>query len=214
MDEQNLRTPVFADRQFQYRAKAARGFLPEVRAICGAPADRGLTFTPLAPQVADSFDSGAAFQLTNSRRDRYDSWDISLRHTFAGTIRVVCRLHPIERAIERRSRLYSRKSDLRVQGPGPYAWDTPNRFHMWGWAPLPNRFLPRVAPILTRNTTAAYLLEYRTGFPFRSSQRRGISDRPAQFGAISRITSTSTYTWNGNSGLCIIYGPGVSVSTI
>ena len=23
------------------------------------------------------------------------------------------------------------------QDPGPYAWDTPNRFHMWGWAPLP-----------------------------------------------------------------------------
>ena len=24
------------------------------------------------------------------------------------------------------------------QMPGPYPWDTPNRVHMWGWAPLPN----------------------------------------------------------------------------
>ena len=52
------------------------------------------------------------------------------------------------------------------QAPGPFAWDTPNRVHMWGWAPLPNRVLPPFLRFLTRHTTAAYLVEYRTGFPF------------------------------------------------
>jgi hypothetical protein len=37
---------------------------------------------------------------------------------------------------------------------------------MWGWAPLPKRVLPKALRFLTNNTTAAYLLEYRTGFPF------------------------------------------------
>jgi len=50
--------------------------------------------------------------------------------------------------------------------PGPFAWDTPNRAHMWGWVPLPKRILPRPLQFLIRDTTAAYLVEYRTGFPF------------------------------------------------
>ena len=50
--------------------------------------------------------------------------------------------------------------------PGPFAWDTPNRVHMWGWAPLPKRILPKALRFLMNETTAAYLLEYRTGFPF------------------------------------------------
>ena len=54
------------------------------------------------------------------------------------------------------------------QMPGPFAWDTPNRVHMWGWAPLPKRALPAPLEFLLRNTTAAYLVEYRTGFPFSS----------------------------------------------
>ena len=34
-----------------------------------------------------------------------------------------------------------------AQMPGPFAWDTPNRVHMWGWAPLPKRVLPRAAAL-------------------------------------------------------------------
>jgi hypothetical protein len=37
---------------------------------------------------------------------------------------------------------------------------------MWGWAPLPVRLLPHALQFLTRETSAAYLVEYRTGFPF------------------------------------------------
>jgi hypothetical protein len=37
---------------------------------------------------------------------------------------------------------------------------------MWGWVPLPKRLLPGRLGWLTRDTTASYLVEYRTGFPF------------------------------------------------
>jgi hypothetical protein len=57
--------------------------------------------------------------------------------------------------------------------PGPFAWNTPNRFHVWGWAPLPRNFLPGRLGFLARNTTAAYLVEYRTGFPFSVVDEQG-----------------------------------------
>jgi hypothetical protein len=59
------------------------------------------------------------------------------------------------------------------QLPGPFAWDTPNRVHMWGWVPLPKRVLPSRFEWLFRATTAAYLVEYRTGFPFNVVDEEG-----------------------------------------
>jgi hypothetical protein len=37
---------------------------------------------------------------------------------------------------------------------------------MWGWAPLPRFLLIRPLQFLLRDTSAQYLVEYRTGFPF------------------------------------------------
>ena len=52
-------------------------------------------------------------------------------------------------------------------------WDTPNRIHMWGWAPVPAKLLPGRLQFITRNMTAAYLVEYRTGFPFSVVDQQG-----------------------------------------
>jgi hypothetical protein len=60
-----------------------------------------------------------------------------------------------------------------VEGPGPLPWDSPNRVHMWGWAPLPNASLPSFLQFATRNTTLDYLLEYRSGFPFNVIDQYG-----------------------------------------
>jgi hypothetical protein len=128
--------------------------------------DRGLTFA-LAPTT----DAGAppavdVYGLGNTRRDRYDAVDFTLRHTFAkqfewfaGYTRSSARTNA---AVE-----YSLESPtFASQAPGPVAWDAPNRFHAWGWLPLPNRRLPERLRFITRNTTAAVLMEYHTGFPF------------------------------------------------
>src|SRR5262249_6780164 len=52
------------------------------------------------------------------------------------------------------------------QMPGPLAWDSPNRFLTWGWAPLPKRLVPEWLQFAVHETDVAYLVEYRTGFPF------------------------------------------------
>ena len=59
------------------------------------------------------------------------------------------------------------------QAAGPLGWDTPNRIHLWGWAPLPAHRLPERFRFLLRNTTANYLVEYRTGFPFSVVDEQG-----------------------------------------
>jgi hypothetical protein len=134
---------------------------------------RGFTFMPQSfvtiPQSVAAVPvepAGTAYELTNARRPKYDSFEISLRHTFAaryewfvGYTRSSTRSNT---AVD-----YSLENPVFApQAPGPFPWDTPHRVHMWGWAPLPNRVLPKLLRFATRNTTAAYLVEYRSGFPF------------------------------------------------
>jgi hypothetical protein len=58
--------------------------------------------------------------------------------------------------------------------PGPLSWDAPNRFHTWGWLPLPQHVLPRALQFLVHDTSAAYMVEYRTGFPFNIVDEQGV----------------------------------------
>jgi hypothetical protein len=114
------------------------------------------------------------YQLLNHRHDRYDAADFSVRRTFAGQFEWFA---GYTRSSSRSNAAvdYSIENPIFAQQmPGPFPWDTPNRFHMWGWAPLPKRLLPLKLQFLTRNTTAAYLLEYRTGFPFSVVSEEGI----------------------------------------
>ena len=99
------------------------------------------------------------------------------------------------------------------QMPGPFAWDTPNRVHMWGWVPLPKRVLPHRLEFLIRNTTAAYLVEYRTGFPFSVVDEEGFLVGRPERPTGTRTTSTSTCTWNAAFAPCITCGPGASATT-
>jgi hypothetical protein len=130
----------------------------------------GFTFVP--PPIL--FGDGAGlptpvnvdYQLRNSRHDRYDGVEFSLRHIFAGKYEWFA---GYTRSSARSSAAVEYGLENPVfgaQAPGPFPWDAPNRFHMWGWAPLPNRVLPKFLQFATRNTSAGYLLEYRTGFPF------------------------------------------------
>ena len=135
--------------------------------------NRGFSFYPTLPVTAETFYDGVTYQLGNSRRERYDALDIALRHTFAGKyewfagyVRSSARSNA---AVE-----YSIENPIfGPQGPGPVPWDTPNRFHTWGWAPLPNRMLPTALRFLTHNTSVGYLVECRTGFPFSVVNEQG-----------------------------------------
>jgi len=127
---------------------------------------RGFAFLPSNPVAALSETGTVVYSLDNTRRDRYDAFEISLRHTFGGKYEWFAG-YTRSSARSNAALNYSLESPIfGLQNPGPYAWDAPNRFHMWGWAPVPNRALPRLLRFLTNETTAAYLIEYHTGFPF------------------------------------------------
>jgi hypothetical protein len=103
--------------------------------------------------------SGGNFSLENTRDDRYDAFELSLRHNFRESYMLM--------GSYTRSRVHSNQAlDFNVdspllssQQPGPYTWDTPNRFLSWGYVPMFK------LPII-HQTEIAYSMEARTGFPF------------------------------------------------
>ena len=134
---------------------------------------RGFVFDTTAPELGPSVFNGAVYQLVNRRHDRYDAVDFTVRRTFAGQFEWFA-------GYTRSSTRSNSAVDYSIENPvfapqmpGPFSWDTPNRFHMWGWVPLPKRLLPASFLWIIRNTTAAYLLEYRTGFPFNVVSEEG-----------------------------------------
>ncbi len=134
---------------------------------------RGFVFDTPSPYSGPMFYNGAVFQLGNTRRERYDAVDFAIRRTFAGQFEWFL---GYTRSSTRSNAAvdYSLENPVFAQQmPGPFAWDTPNRVHMWGWAPMPRRLLPGRLEFVLRNTTAAYLVEYRTGFPFNVVDQEG-----------------------------------------
>jgi len=99
------------------------------------------------------------FILLNTREDHYDAFQISARHNFRET-------YTIMGAYTHSSARTNQALDFNVdnpvlssQQPGPYSWDTPNRFLSWGYLPFFN------FPIFHK-FELAYSMEARTGFPF------------------------------------------------
>ena len=171
-DDRYLKTPRFRiasvgiERKLPYDYYLKAGYSHRT-------GDRGFTFVPTVPLTETSVYNGVAFRLVNARQDRYDAFEISLRHTFAGKFEWFAG-YTRSSARSNSAIDYSLENPIFApQAPGPYSWDTPNRFHTWGWAPLPNRVLPPWLRFVTRNTTAQYLIEYRTGFPFNIVDENG-----------------------------------------
>jgi Carboxypeptidase regulatory-like domain len=99
--------------------------------------------------------TGGIFLLQDTRKDRYRSATVTLRHIFSEDTEVY--------GAYTRSRAHSNE----VLNPGlgsiffaaqqsaPVAWDVPNRLITWGWTPT------HIWKI-----QFSYFFEYRTGFPF------------------------------------------------
>jgi hypothetical protein len=180
VDEHALHTPYFRVASFGLERKIPFGFAAAAGYMRRSGVD-GFTFENAASAASNSaaaFYQGALFTLRNTARNRYDAFDVSLKRTFAGKYewfggytRSNARTNA---AVE-----YSLENPVfAAQMPGRLPWDAPDRFHMWGWAPIPT--LHGRLGFLTRNTTAAYLVEYRTGFPFSVVDENGfLLGRPA-----------------------------------
>jgi hypothetical protein len=106
----------------------------------------------------------AIYRMGNGRRDEYDSLEVTLRQTVRKQYEWL--------ASYTRSRAYSNAvADVAVADPiivssnvGPMPWDAPNRFIGWGRLPLPRL-----------KWAAAFLCEWRTGFPFSVTSSEGVT---------------------------------------
>ena len=172
VNDHALRTPSYQSASVELERKLPFAFYAKT-GYMWRMGSRGFVFDTSTPQTAPSLYAGVVFDLRNGRRDRYDAWDVSVRRTFAGQFEWFL---GYTRSSTRTNAAvdYNLENPIfAAQMPGPFAWDTPNRVHMWGWVPLPKRVLPRSLQFLFTETTAAYLLEYRTGFPFSVVNEEG-----------------------------------------
>jgi hypothetical protein len=114
---------------------------------------------------AASVPAAINFFLQNTRNDRYYSFKVNLR-------RIFFKRYIVTASYTRSSSWSDQVLDysldnlvLSPQVPGPFPWDTPNRFISWGWLPLVKGF------------DAGYSVEARSGFPFAAinSQQQIVS---------------------------------------
>ena len=106
------------------------------------------------------------YLLGNGRDDRYDAFQISLHHCFRQHYEI---FGAYTRSRSHTNQVFDFSLDfplLSPQRPGPYPWDTPNRFVAWGVLPLFK------LPIIHK-VDVVFSAEARTGQPFNVSTDQG-----------------------------------------
>jgi hypothetical protein len=106
------------------------------------------------------------FFLANTRDDRYDAATLSVRHNFLQRYEV---FGAYTRSTAHTNQVFDFSLDfplLSTQLPGPYAWDSPNRF--LGWGILPGFRLPVI-----HKFDIVYSAEARSGLPFNVTGDQG-----------------------------------------
>jgi len=172
VNEHALRAPRYRTLSFTIERKLPFGFFGKA-SYSHRVGSRGFTFINELEALGGTAFQGAVYQLRNWRHDRYDAAEFTIRRTFAGQFEW---LAGYTRSSARSDAVidYSLENPIFApQGPGPLSWDTPNRFLTWGWAPIPKRAVPHSLRFLIGETNVAYLIEYRTGFPFSTVNEEG-----------------------------------------
>ena len=106
------------------------------------------------------------FLLGNERDDRYDAFQVSLRHRFRQQYEIV---GAYTRSRAHTNQVFDFSLDIPLlspQLPGPYPWDVPNRFV--GYGVLPFFKLP-----ILQKVDMVYSAEVRTGLPFLATTDQG-----------------------------------------
>ncbi len=173
VDPQGLRVPRYRILSLSVERKLPFEFYGKASYISRL-GHFGFTFAPDTIASYAPIPLDGAYHLRNWRNDRYDAVELTVRRTFGGKFEWV---GGYTRSSARSDAVvdYSLENPIFAhQAPGPMPWDAPNRFLTWGWAPVPNSVVPGFLTFLTRETDVAYLLEYRTGFPFGVVNEEGL----------------------------------------
>ncbi len=108
-------------------------------------------------------DAAGIFQLSNLRRDDYDSIAISIRQTLSGQYAWMAS-YTHSRSLSNALLDPSSSEPLQVlPNLVPMPWDVPNRVLAWGYLPLP-----------WKNWAVSVLADMRSGFPFSVRDQTGL----------------------------------------
>ena len=123
------------------------------------------TLAPDAPPSLLPLPNGAApglYQLTNLRRDDYDSFQLSLRQTLSGQFEWMAS-YTRSRALSNGVLDPSLPQPLQIlPSLVPMPWDAPNRLLAWAYLPLP-----------WKKWAVSALADVRSGFPFSIRDQSG-----------------------------------------
>jgi hypothetical protein len=172
VDTGALTLPRFRSASASVEGSVARG-LTFHAAWLRRTGDRDVEWVPALPIQRGALPGTIEYLLRNWRQERYEAADFSVRHSFGGRFEWFA---GYTRSTARTSAAVEYSLDSPIFAPqarGPLGWDAPNRFHTWGWAPVPQRFAPRRLRPLVRETTFSFLVEYHTGFPFSTVDQEG-----------------------------------------
>jgi Carboxypeptidase regulatory-like domain/TonB dependent receptor len=133
--EKKLPAAIYAKAEY-FQRRGSRGFVYDAPAV-----------------------SSGDFILENTRDDHYHSFQITLRRNFREAYMLMGSYSHSSATSNQALDFNVDNNILSRQQPGPYPWDTPNRFLSWGYLPFFS------LPIIHR-LEIAYSLEARTGFPF------------------------------------------------
>jgi hypothetical protein len=108
-------------------------------------------------------DTAGIYQLTNLRRDDYDSVGVSIRQTLSGQYEWMAS-YTHSRALSNAVLDPNSAQPLQVlPNLVPMPWDAPNRILAWTYLPLP-----------WKNWAVSGLADMRTGFPFSVRDQSGL----------------------------------------
>lgn len=128
----------------------------------------------LAPNAPPSLlplpgaDAAGIYQLTNLRRDDYDSVQVAVRQKLSGQYEWMVS-YTRSRALSNAVLDFNGTQPLQVlPGLVPMPWDAPNRLLAWAYFPLPRHVR------LTKNWAISVLTDMRSGFPFSVRDQTGV----------------------------------------
>ena len=167
LQPQNLRLPRFAIMSFAAERKLPWGVYGKVNLI-SREGSRGFTFEDIV--VSPSLN---LYVLDNIQRQHYRAAEFAFRRTFLSKYQWFA---SYTRSASHANAVVNYTVDNPVftpQAAGPLPWDAPNRFLMWGWAPVEKRWFPHFLQPIVGDTDLQILADFRSGFPFSAVTEAG-----------------------------------------
>jgi len=164
----DLRLPRYAISSFTVERALPWGMSGRANLI-SREGSRGFSFEQETVNPATNL-----YLLDNIQRTRYRAAEFALRRTFLARYQWFA---SYTRSESRSNAVlaYSIENPLlSPQAGGPVGWDAPNRFLMWGWAPVGKKWVPRKLQPVIADTDFQFLADFRTGLPFNVTNEQGV----------------------------------------